>query len=117
MSALKRNSTSSWDSVAMETQRCASAADARFTPSGCRRQALVLHRWRRELWTPRTLPPLQLMSGWRSCATRCGEHGWGRGGAPSEQNLEPKEQAGAAFLRCCMIVCEPNQLTWAPNER
>jgi hypothetical protein len=79
MSALKRNSTSSWDSVAMEMQRCASAADARFTPSGCRRQALVLHRWRRELWTPRTLPPLQLMSGWRSCATRCGEHGLGQG--------------------------------------
>jgi hypothetical protein len=84
-SALKRQDTGSWDSVAMEMQR--------FTPSGCRRQALVLHLWCRQLWTPPS------PSGWRSCRMRCG--GWGRGGAPSEQNLEPKEQVGAAFLYCC----------------
>lgn len=43
--AVKRHGTASWDTVAMEMQkRCTSAADARFTPSGCRLRFRLLHR-------------------------------------------------------------------------
>ncbi|GJN15773.1 hypothetical protein PR202_gb02712 [Eleusine coracana subsp. coracana] len=44
-SAVKRHGTARWDLVAMEMQsRCASASDARFTPSACRLRFRLLHR-------------------------------------------------------------------------